>query len=170
VAAHDAALDAVGLAVPVVRHPARRPLGLRSARLGRLLGVGPGRERLVHALDRGDRLSALGDGAGEAGHAEDLEPRADRAHVHPVPVRHDADAQWPRAVGARLRADRDLRNPLPRLRALLRRALLRSGAVAAPDAARDEPTRVRALARGGLRREQLASSSGERSTPRSPSG
>ena len=29
------------------RHPARRVVGLRGARLGRLLGVGPGRERLA---------------------------------------------------------------------------------------------------------------------------
>ena len=49
-APHHAALDAVRLDLPLGRHPARRPLGLRGARLGRLLGLGPGRERLVHAV------------------------------------------------------------------------------------------------------------------------
>ena len=34
------------------RHHARRALGLRGARLGRLLGLGSGRERVVHAVAR----------------------------------------------------------------------------------------------------------------------
>ena len=34
-----------------LRHPTRRLLGVRNARLGRLLGLGPGRERLAGALD-----------------------------------------------------------------------------------------------------------------------
>ena len=45
-----AALDALPVALPVDRHHARRALGLRGARLGRLLGLGSGRERLLHAL------------------------------------------------------------------------------------------------------------------------
>ena len=45
VAARGAPLDDVRLAVPVVRPDARHDLGVRGARLGRLLGVGSGRER-----------------------------------------------------------------------------------------------------------------------------
>src|SRR5690606_3316094 len=39
-------------------------VGLRGARLGRLLGMGPGRERVVHAVADRDRLPALRDGPG----------------------------------------------------------------------------------------------------------
>ena len=113
----DAALDADPVAVPQHRHHARRALGLRSARLGRLLGLGSGRERLVHALASRHRLSALRDDPGKAQHAEDLEPAADRAHLHAVPVRHLPDAQRCRAVRPRLRADAAVHGRLPRLRA-----------------------------------------------------
>ena len=45
VAARRAALDDDRLAVPVVRPDARDDLGVRGARVGRLLGLGSGRER-----------------------------------------------------------------------------------------------------------------------------
>ena len=45
VAARRAPLDDVQLAVPVVRPDARDDLGVRRARVGRLLGLGSGRER-----------------------------------------------------------------------------------------------------------------------------
>ena len=44
--------------------------------LGRLLGVGPGRERRLPPVDHRDGLPPLGDGAGAAGHAAGLEPVA----------------------------------------------------------------------------------------------
>ena len=49
------------------------------------------------------------------GHAEDLEPAPDRAHLLALPVRHVPDAQRARAVGARLRADRAVGILVPRL-------------------------------------------------------
>ncbi len=52
-------------------------LGVRSARLGRLLGLGSGGERLAAALDHRHRVSALGDDAGKEGHDEGLEHGAD---------------------------------------------------------------------------------------------
>ena len=61
------------LALSRHRHPAGRQVGLRGPRLGRLLGLGPGRERRLHALAGGHRLPALGDGPGAPGHAEGLE-------------------------------------------------------------------------------------------------
>ena len=46
----DAAVDHRGLDLPHPRHRARQRLGLLRARLGRLVVLGSGRERLVHAL------------------------------------------------------------------------------------------------------------------------
>ena len=59
--------------------------------LGRLLGVGPGRERVVPAVAHRHRLPALGDGAGAPRHAARLEPVAAVRHVlahHPRHVHH----------------------------------------------------------------------------------
>ncbi len=67
------ALDDLRLALPGHRDPARLPLGLRGARLGRLLGLGPGRERGADAVAGGHRLPALGDGPGAPRDAEGLE-------------------------------------------------------------------------------------------------
>ena len=78
----DAPLRAGGLDPAVDRDPARQPLELLGARLGRLLGVGRGRERLADALARRHRLPALGDGPGEARDAEGVERVADRGYVH----------------------------------------------------------------------------------------
>ena len=50
----DAAVD-----LPHHRHHARRLVGVRSPRLGRLLGVGSGRERVAPAVAHRDRRAAL---------------------------------------------------------------------------------------------------------------
>ncbi len=52
----------------------RRLVELSRARLGRLLGLGSGGERRVHALAHRHRVPALGDDPGAAAHAEALEP------------------------------------------------------------------------------------------------
>ncbi len=116
VAARDAPLDAGAVVLPLDGNPARRTLGLRSARLGRLLGVGSGRERVVHAVAAGDRVSALGDDPGKARHAEDLEHGADRAHLLAVPLRHLPHAQRRDLVGALVHRRRLVRLRVPRLR------------------------------------------------------
>jgi hypothetical protein len=61
-----ARLDHGDLAVSDLRHLSGHALGLRGAGLGRLLGLGPGGERELHALAHRNGLSALGDDAGEA--------------------------------------------------------------------------------------------------------
>ena len=66
-------LRADRLALPRHRHPARRPLVLLRARLGRLLGLGPGRERRADAVADRHRVPALDHGPGAAGDAEGLE-------------------------------------------------------------------------------------------------
>ena len=72
-------VDADLLRLPLARPHPRRPLGLRGARLGRLLGVGSGRERGVHAVVHGDRVPPLRDHPGAARDDEALEPGARHA-------------------------------------------------------------------------------------------
>ena len=90
----DAPLRAGGLVLPRRRDPARRALVLRRAGLGRLLGLGPGRERLAAAVADRHRVPALGDDAGEARDAEGLERLADPRDRHARGPRH-----LPRALG-----------------------------------------------------------------------
>ena len=61
------------------RPAARRALGVRRGRLGRLLRLGSGRERGADAVARRDRVPALGDDPGEARDAEGLERRRSSA-------------------------------------------------------------------------------------------
>ena len=63
---------------------ARRALGLRRARLGRLLGLGSGGKRFAAALDHRHGVPALGDDAGKARHDEGVERLAGVRHVHAV--------------------------------------------------------------------------------------
>ena len=78
-------VDPGELALPLDRHHAGHVVGVRGAGLGRLLGVGPGREREPAALAHHDRVPPLGDDPGEAGDAEAVEPRP---HHRDVPAQH----------------------------------------------------------------------------------
>ena len=71
-----------------IGHPARRALVVLRARLGRLLGLGPGRERLADAVADRHRVPALDDDPGEARDAEGLERLADPRHRHAGAARH----------------------------------------------------------------------------------
>ena len=90
---HHAALGDLLVVLSYARQPVRRALGLRGPGLGRLLGVGPGRERRLHAVAGDDGLPALGDDPGTQGHAEGVEPRAHRDGLHAHAVRHFPDSQ-----------------------------------------------------------------------------
>jgi len=75
------AMDDAELAVPLVRADARDDLGVRGARMGRLLGVGPGGERgLLPWFTATAFLHSL-KGAGAAGDAARLERLARRDDV-----------------------------------------------------------------------------------------
>ena len=90
----DAQVDHDCVDVSVRGDSARRALGLRGARLGRLLGMGSGRERVVLAVADGYGIPALGDDAGKARDDEGMERVAG---VHHVPSLHPGnvpDAQW----------------------------------------------------------------------------
>ena len=67
------------------RHSAGRQLGVSRTGMGRLLGLGSGRECFADAVADRHGLPALGDGAGKERHAEGLEHRAD--HRRPTRCR-----------------------------------------------------------------------------------
>ena len=101
------------LVLPRRRHPARRPLVLHRARLGRLLGLGPGRERLADAVADRHRVPALGDDPGEARDAEDLERLAGARHRRAGDPRHVPGALGDPQLDPRVRRV-DARRPVPR--------------------------------------------------------
>ena len=84
----DAPLRARRLDLPRLRDPARLAVVVLRARLGRLLGLGPGRERVADAVAHRHRVHPLDHGPGEARHAADLERVADRRDVHARAARH----------------------------------------------------------------------------------
>ena len=110
--------DARRLGLPHGRHRARRLVELRGARVGRLLGLGPGRERVAAAVAHRDRVHPLGDGAGTARDAARLEPVARARDVLPHDPRHVPHAFRRRHVGAQLHAvaDRAVAADVPRCR------------------------------------------------------
>ena len=90
----DQALGAVRVGTAHDRHPARRLVELRGARLERRVGVGSRRERQPPAVADGDRVHPLGARAGAAGDAARVEPQPARRHVRADDPRH-----VPHAVG-----------------------------------------------------------------------
>jgi len=82
----------------------RRALGLLGSRLGRLLGLGPGRKRIAHAWLTGTAFPALGNDAGEARDVEDVEYVAGLRHVLAGPFWNVPDPQRHHQFGTRLRA------------------------------------------------------------------
>ena len=82
------ALDAGRVHLPLRRHRARRLVVVPGARMGRLLGLGPGRERGAPALALRDGLPALGAGPGAARPHAGVEPLPVDRHVRPDHPRH----------------------------------------------------------------------------------
>ena len=102
----DPALGAVRVGVPDDRHPARRVVELRGARLERRVGLGPGRERQLPAVADRHRLHPLGARPGAPRDAARLEPQPARRHVRaddprhvPHPLRACSTASTPSATG-----------------------------------------------------------------------
>ena len=84
-------LDPGRVHLPLRRHRAGRLVVLPGAGLGRVLGLGPGRERRPAPLALRDRLPALGPGAGAARPHARVEPLAVHRHLrahHPRDVPH----------------------------------------------------------------------------------
>src|SRR6266404_4093783 len=99
---HRPSLDHGDLALPGLRYRAWVTLGVLGTRVGRLLGMGPGRGRLADALDHRHRIPALSDDAGKTRHAEGVECVADLHHLHALDIGYAAHAQRHHLVGARV--------------------------------------------------------------------
>src|SRR5205807_7840390 len=82
-----------------------RALVLHRARLGRLLGLGSGRERRADAMAAGDGVHPLDHDPGEAGDAEDLERVADPWDRHDGDRRHVPGALGDPVLDSRLRVE-----------------------------------------------------------------
>ena len=76
-------MDPVRLGLPHHGHPARGVVVVPGARLGRVLGMGPGGERRPPAVAGGHGLPPLGDGPAATGPAADLEPLAGGGRLQP---------------------------------------------------------------------------------------
>ena len=100
--------------LPRRRDHAGRAVVLHRAGVGRILGVGPGRERLPDAMADRHGLPALDHGAGEARHAEGLERVADLRHVRARAPGHVPGAVRHPRLDPRLRRVDD-RSPVPGL-------------------------------------------------------
>ena len=92
------------LGLPHRRHHPRRVVELRGARVGRLLGLGPGRERVAAAVAHRHRVHPLGDRPGTPRHAAGLEPVARARDVLPHDPRHVPHPLRRRELGARVHA------------------------------------------------------------------
>ncbi len=141
----------VGL--PHRRHHPRRVVELRGARLGRLLGLGSGRERIVAPVADGHRVHPLGDRPGTARDAPGLEPLARPGNVlshHPGHVPHSLRR---RELGPRVHAvlDRTVAAHVPRRRG---RHLPRARRVASRQAARARAHRLAGVAGVCVPRQQ----------------
>ena len=99
-----AQVDAGRLVLPVDGPDAGDVVGVRGAGLGRLLGLGPGRERRLPALADRDRVPAFDHDPGTPRDDEDMERLADHPDVLPDHLRHVHDPVGHRAVGARVRS------------------------------------------------------------------
>ena len=152
-AAHDATLCARRLVVPRRRHRARRALVVLGARLGRVLGLGRGRERVADALADRDRVPAFGDRAGEARDAEDVERVADPGRGHPRDPRHVPRPLGHPRVDPRVRR-LDPGHPVPGADRGADPRLGAAGDLARADAAVRAPAGLAAVARGDLPAEQ----------------
>ena len=105
-----AALDARRLDVPDDRHRDGLVVGLLRTRLGRLVVLGSGRERLLHAVARGNRAAAFGARHGKARGAQDLDHSARDPDVLAVADRHVPRALRRADFGARVRRRSDARH------------------------------------------------------------
>ena len=83
-----AALDDYRLVFSHRGQSGRRLVVLSCARLGRLLGLGSGGKRRVHALAAGHGFFAFDSSAGAPAHAESVEPVADHHRLQPDHLRH----------------------------------------------------------------------------------
>ena len=98
----DPPVDPVCLGLPNRRDHLGGVVVVGRSGLGRLLGMGPGGERLAAAVADRYRLSALGDGAGAPGDAAGMEPVAGMRHVRLDHFGDVLDPLWVGGLGSRV--------------------------------------------------------------------
>jgi hypothetical protein len=135
------------------RHHPRRLVELRGARLGRRVGVGPGRERELPAVAHRHRLHPLGDGAGAPRHAARVEHQPAGGHLLAHDPRHVPHPQ--RRGQQRARVRRRLHRTLAaRVLRRDRRRLVVADRLARRPPAFARRDRLADLARGRVPRQQ----------------
>ena len=87
-------LDADTLDVSLGRHHHGQPVGIHGVGLGRILGMGPGRECQFSALADRDRIFAQHNHSGAARHPEGVERHSDLADFHTGNTRHVHHKKW----------------------------------------------------------------------------
>lgn len=102
-----APLDVSGVVVPEHGLDLGRALGVRRAGLGRLLGLGSGRECGAPAVADRDRVPAQHHDSRAARHVEDVEPVPDHLHLPAGDSGHLQHAQRHRGERPQLRAQPD---------------------------------------------------------------
>ena len=146
-----ATLDQCRLGLPDAGHRARLLVGLLRAGLGRLVVLGPGRERVVHALAGGHRAHALAGRDREARRLQGLDRAAGDLRLLAQPARHLPRPLGRAHLGARLRQRPDARRVHPALplrghRRLAAALCLARGADPQPGGVRAAVARNRAAA------------------------
>jgi len=168
------AVDVGGMVRADGRHRAGQLVGLLRARLGRLVVLGSGRERIVHAVAGGDGATPFGDRGRKTRHAEKLDHLARDPRLRAVSSRHLLGALGSPDLGPRLRHRSRARriHPRPvdhyywrRARALRRagtraqgRRVIRADLTRGRAGAQQPPTRDGR--RGGVPRHALSAVSG----------
>ena len=159
------ALDAGGLVLPHRRAGARRAVVVLGARLGRLLGLGPGGERRAAALAGRPPPSCTRSCCRSGAAWPAVEHRAGHRGVRAHDLRHVPDPGQRAVLGARVRAVRG-RAGVP---GLPRRSCCSAGfglvAWRLPTAAHAGAAGVDGVPRGGVRRQQHAAAGRDRDHP-----
>ena len=121
-----AAMDPRRLDLHDARHRHGFVLGLLRTGLGRLVVLGPGRECLADAVDRGDGASSFRGGDGKARRAQSLDHPACHSVLLPLADRHIPGALGRADIGAFLRHRSDARRLYPGNPCLLHRRRARA--------------------------------------------
>jgi hypothetical protein len=111
----DAAVDDRGVAVPDPRHRPRQLVGVLRAGLGWLVVLGPGGERILHALAAGHGPHPLPGRHGAARRLPRLDGAARHIRFQPQPAGHLPRALRGPGLRARLRNRSGTRRVHPRL-------------------------------------------------------
>ena len=136
-----AALDHARVVLSDQRHHARQLVGVLRARLGRLVVLGSGRERVVHAVARRHRAASIRSRSPKSAARSRLDRAARDLRVLAVAARHVPRALRRAHVGARVRHRSAARRVHPRVPGDRHRRLARALRAAGAEGRRRRPLR-----------------------------